>query len=254
MIERSSKKYLEKNKAWLEIAIEEGVRFFITALGNPDWVTKRLADVEGATVFHDVTERKWAEKALSANVDGLICVNNRAGGHAGRLSPQALFDELHTLGLPLICAGGIGGPKAYQDALGIGYAGVQLGTRMIATTECSAHDDYKQAILTAEETDIALTKKITGVPVSVIQTEYMKQRGLQTSRLANWFLHSPRTKHLTRLFYSLRSLWQLRQSNKQGSQYKEFYQAGKSVSEIKTILPVQGVINTIIGQQPKGTK
>lgn len=254
LIERSSKKYLEKNKAWFEIAIEEGLRFFITALGNPNWVTKRLANVKDACVFHDVTNGHWAEKAISAGVDGLICVNDRAGGHAGTLSPQALFDQLQSLGLPLICAGGIGGHQTYQQALDIGYAGVQLGTRMIATKECNAHHDYKQAIIGAGENDIALTKKLTGVPVSVIKTDYMRQRGMQTSRLANWALKSPHTKHLTRLFYSLRSLWQLKRSLKQGAGYKEFYQAGKSVSEIDSVLTVNEVFDQLLDREPQREK
>ena len=63
LIERSSKKYLEKNKQWLEIAIEEGVRFFITALGNPDWIVKRLESVESAVLFHDVTEKKMGHQS-----------------------------------------------------------------------------------------------------------------------------------------------------------------------------------------------
>ncbi len=83
LIEQSSRRYLEKNKMWLEIALEEGVRFFITALGKPDWVVKRCEQVENVSVFHDVTNIKWAQKAVDAGVHGLICVNNRAGGHAG---------------------------------------------------------------------------------------------------------------------------------------------------------------------------
>ncbi|MBI5548849.1 MAG: nitronate monooxygenase, partial [Deltaproteobacteria bacterium] len=67
------------------------------------------AHAAGGVVYHDVTERKWALKALESGVDGLICVNARAGGHAGRLSPEQLFEELADLRVPLICAGGVGG-------------------------------------------------------------------------------------------------------------------------------------------------
>ena len=246
LIEKSSKKYLEKNKAWLEIAIEEGVRFFISALGNPDWVVKRLSQVQNSTVFHDVTEKKWAQKAVDAGVNGLICVNNQAGGHAGTQSPERLFSELSTFNLPLICAGGIGGKKAYLNALNIGYAGVQMGTRMIATQECKAHDDYKKAILKASSDDIVLTEKITGIPVSVIKTDYIRNQGTSPSKWAQKLLTSNKTKHLTRLFYSLRSIWQLKRSLKKGSNYREFYQAGKSVSEIQQIQTVDHVINHLV--------
>ena len=98
------------------------------------------AHAAGGFVYHDVTERKWAAKALDAGVDGLIAVNDRAGGHAGPKSAEALIAELGDLGVPVVCAGGIGDEADFVRALRMGYAGVQMGTRFIATTECTAHD------------------------------------------------------------------------------------------------------------------
>jgi len=241
LIEKSSQKYLEKNKEWLEIALEEGVRFFITALGNPDWVVRRV-EKEGGIVFHDVTTRDWAQKAIDGGVQGLICVNSRAGGHAGDERPQDLLRDLRGFKVPLVCAGGIGDRKAYQAALALGYSGVQVGTRFIASQECTAHADYKAAIVAAEEDDIILTKKITGVPVAVINTGYMKSRGAETGAVSKFLLEHPKTKHYARMFFSLRSVWQLKQSLSKGSDYKEFYQAGKSVAGIKSIDPVGSII------------
>ena len=96
------------------------------------------AHAAGGFVYHDVTERKWAMKGLEAGVDGLIAVNNRAGGHAGPKSAEALIAELADLGVPVVCAGGIGDEADFVRALGLGYAAVQMGTRFIATTECTA--------------------------------------------------------------------------------------------------------------------
>src|SRR5205823_8464932 len=101
-------------------------------------------------------------------VHGLIAVNDRAGGHAGPKSAEQLVDELAPLGLPLICAGGIGTPQEFREALDLGYAGAQLGTRFIATVECNAHPDYKNAIVSATSKDIVLTERLTGVSVAVI--------------------------------------------------------------------------------------
>src|SRR5690606_37444195 len=154
-----------------DIALEEGVRFIVTALGNPRWVVEKVHAV-GGVVYHDVTERKWAERALDGGVDGLICVNGRAGGHAGTLRKGRLFDDLSSLGVPLVAAGGIGSPADFRQTLDMGYQAVQLGTRFIATSECSAHNEYKAAILAAREEDVVLTMRISGVPVSVIQTDY----------------------------------------------------------------------------------
>jgi nitronate monooxygenase len=241
LIEKSSKTYLERNKQWIEVALEEGVRFFITALGDPRWVVD-LVKAKGGIVYHDVTARKWADKAVQGGVDGLICVNNRAGGHAGELSPAALLEDVRSLGLPVICAGGVGSPKTFIEALKLGYAGVQMGTRFIASTECTAHEDYKQAILRAHADDIVLTKKLTGVPVAVIKTPYIEKWGVTPGPIARWMLKSDATKHLARTAYTLRSFWQLRKSLQKGSAYKDFFQAGKSVDDIKAVEPAGEIV------------
>ena len=105
-------------------ALEEGVRFFITSLGKPRWVVD-AAESAGGVVYHDVTERKWALKGLESGAHGLIAVNRRAGGHAGPKTPEQLMDELGDLGVPLVCAGGVGTADEFVDALRLGNAGVQ---------------------------------------------------------------------------------------------------------------------------------
>jgi nitronate monooxygenase len=176
VVEKTTRIYEDRLRRWVTTALEEGVRFFVTALGNPRWVVDQ-AHAAGGIVYHDVTERKWALKALDGEVDGLICVNNRAGGHAGGLSAEALRDELNDLGVPLICAGGVGDEHDFVAALSSGYAGVQAGTRFIATQECRAHQDYKQAVLGATEDEIVLTERLSGVPCSVIRTPFVERTG-----------------------------------------------------------------------------
>src|SRR6478752_942531 len=171
LIEHSSKMYRERVERWVDVALEEGVRFIVTSLGNPRWVVDRAAQV-GGVVYHDVTDRRWAEKAAQNGVRGLIAVNSEAGGHPGKLGPRALLDEVAPLGLPVVCAGGVGDAKVFRAMMDLGYAGVQLGTRFIASTECRAHPDYKRAIVDADATDIVLTERLTGVPVAVINNEY----------------------------------------------------------------------------------
>jgi nitronate monooxygenase len=241
IVEQSSRKYLARVQQWLEISLEEQVPFLVTALGNPRWVVDRAGHA-GVTVYHDVTERKWAEKALDAGVDGFICVNNAAGGHAGRLSAGRLLDEIGPLGKPLVCAGGIGNAMQFAEVLEMGYAGAQLGTRFIATDECSAHHDYKQAIIQAQTTDIVLTEKISGVPVSIIKTSYIERTGTHAGALARWLLRQPRSKHFMRTLYSLQSIWKLKHASGQGAGYRDIFQAGKSVSGIDSVRPVADII------------
>ena len=234
IVEQSSSVYKERMRGWIDVALDEGVRFFITALGDPRWVVDKV-HAAGGIVYHDVTERKWADKALATGVDGLICVNRDAGGHAGTKSARELREELASLGVPLICAGGIGDPAAFKEALELGFAGVQLGTRFIASRECAAHDDYKQAILRAEPSDIVLTERISGVPVAVIKTPYVEKVGTEASALMKRALRHPRLKHYARMYYSARSIFELRRASLQGVSYKDFFQAGKSVGGIETI-------------------
>jgi nitronate monooxygenase len=241
LIEKSSKSYHEKMVRWLDIALDEGVRFIITSLGKPDWVVKRV-HAAGGLVYHDVTERKWAEKGVDCGVDGLIAVNNRAGGHAGTLGAQELYENLSGYRLPLICAGGIGSEQDFIAALRTGYAGVQMGTRFIATQECGASEAYKRAIVAAQEQDIVLSERITGVPVAVIATPTVRRLGLKAGLLARWLLRGRKTKHLMRTLYTLRSLWQLKHASLDTSGDKDYWQAGKSVAGIRAIEPAGEII------------
>ncbi len=241
LTERSSKTYLERMERWVDVALEEGVRFFVSSLGNPRWIVERARSV-GGVVYHDVTERKWALKAVEAGVDGLIAVNRSAGGHAGDRSAEELLDEVGDLGLPVVCAGGIARAADFVEALARGYAGVQMGTRFIATTECSSPEAYKQAIVDAEADDIVLTRRITGVPVAVIRTERIDREGTEVGPIARRLLAHPRFKHWVRAIYSLRSLVQLKRGVTKGMSHKDYWQAGRSVAGVHAVEPVADIV------------
>jgi nitronate monooxygenase len=241
LIEQSSKTYRERMERWIEIALEEGVRFFVTSLGNPRWVVERVAPA-GGVVYHDVTERKWAEKGRDAGVHGLVAVNDRAGGHAGPLSAARLVDDLGGFGLPLLCAGGIGNERDFVAALKLGYAGAQLGTRFIATTECRASEGYKQGIVRAGEADVVLTERLTGVPVSVLDTPSVRRLGLRAGPIARFMLRGRKTKHWMRTFYGLRSIWALKRGLLRDSPERDYWQAGKSVAGIEAIEPAGAIV------------
>lgn len=242
LIESSSRKYRIKMEAWLNIALQEGIRFFITSMGKPDWVVK-LAHEAGAYVYHDVTASKWADIATDAGVDGLIAVNNKAGGHAGNIDKEQLYADLQKYNLPIVCAGGIADAAAYRDTLLQGYQAVQMGTRFIASTECSASMEYKQAIIKAQASDIVLSERITGVPVSVITNGYIKDRDLHPSKIEKALLNNPVLKRFMRTLLVLKSLRSLKRSLTGSNASKDCWQAGKSVETINSILPVQSIID-----------
>ena len=202
----------------------------MTSLGKPDWVCERVHS-RGGFVYHDVTTRLHAEKGVDCGVDGLICVNDRAGGHLGTDSMEEMYESLADLGLPLICAGGIGSEKELGDALSIGYDGVQMGTRFIATTECTMPEGYKEAIVKSGEEDIDWTVKLTGIPVSVIKTPGYKRENPWMVRK----LLSGRMKHRTRWIMNTISFRRWRRMSKGSKSSNEIWSAGKSVETIHSV-------------------
>lgn len=241
LIEKSSKTYHERVVRWVDISLEEGVRFFVTSLGNPAWVVEKV-HAAGGFVYHDVTEKKWAEKAVAGGVDGLIAVNSVAGGHAGPLPPDRLLDELRAFGLPTICAGGVGDAATFRRMMDLGYDGVQVGTRFIATTECKASAEYKQAIVDAGPQDIVLTERLTGVPVAVIENDYVRNLGTRAGPVARMLLRGNRTKRWVRTFYALTSLRKLKKSALSNKGATEYWQAGKSVAGISSVKSVAEIV------------
>ncbi len=241
IVEKSVRAYEERMRKWVGEALEGGIRFFVTALGNPRWVVEEVHAVGGA-VYHDVTEKRWADKALDAGVDGLICVNRRAGGHAGTLSAARLHEDLHDLGVPLVAAGGVGDGPAFREMLDLGYSAVQMGTRFIATPECRVHPSYREAIVAATEEDIVLSEKLSGVPVSVIRTPWIESMGTQAGPLARRLLRGRRTRHWMRTWYALRSLRRLKRSSQRGLTRRDVFQAGKSVADIHEVEPVASIV------------
>ncbi|HKJ50752.1 MAG TPA: nitronate monooxygenase [Gammaproteobacteria bacterium] len=248
LIEKSSKKYQQRMSAWVDIALEEGLRFFVTSLGKPDWVAERVHAV-GGLVYHDVTEMKWARIGLDNGADGLICVNNRAGGHAGAGSMRELYEELQGLGVPLVCAGGVGDAAGLREALACGYAACQLGTRFIASRECRASDSYKQAVVDAQEDDIVLSERVTGIPVSVINTDFIRRQGTRMGWFARRMLSGRRTKHWMRVFYGLKSIWQLKRSSLDEKGEKDYWQAGKSVAAIDSIETCETIMQRLVAAE-----
>lgn len=246
LIEGSNKAYRARMEQWVAIALEEGVRFFLTSLGNPRWVVERVRPM-GGVVYHDVTEAKWAAKGVEAGVDGLIAVNREAGGHAGARDPRALYEELAPFGLPVVGAGGVGDAAGYRAMLAIGYAAVQCGTRFIATTECTASAAYKQAILDADADDIVLSERITGVPVAVIRTAAVERMGTRAGWFARRMLRGRRTRHWMRTWYALRSLHRFKRSLGADGRRPEVWQAGRSVAAIRAILPAGEVVRQMTG-------
>ena len=169
----------------LKHALDAGVDFFITSLGNPKTVIDD-AHRNGAKVFCDVTNLTHALKVQDLGADGVIAVASGAGGHAGPISPFVLIPWLKKeLAIPIVLAGGVAGGDGLAAALALGACAVSVGTRFIASREAHADDSYKQAILQATPEDIVMTAKISGTPASVINNDYVRALEGSQSNLAS---------------------------------------------------------------------
>ncbi len=235
----ANKKYHEQMQDWMQISIEEGVKFFLTSLGKPDAVVK-TAKEHGIVVYHDVPNKKVALAMRDSGVDGLNCINWRGGGQTGIQAAEQFMEELHDIDIPLICAGGIGNAQDFKQALKLGYAGVQLGTRFLATNECMITDSYKQAIVDSSEQDIVWTNKIAGNNSSVIKTDDIMKGGLQTGPVINYMLRKPKLKKYARMWLMSKGIRNY--SKTAFSDDVKFWQAGKGLGNIKSVESVADVM------------
>ena len=240
----ANKKYHDQMKEWMEISIYEGVKYFLTSLGKPHEIVK-IAKQNDIKVYHDVPNKKVALAMRDAGVDGLNCINWRGGGQTGIQSAEQFMEELRDIEIPLICAGGIGNKSDYQKALDMGYAGVQLGTRFLATHECKVTDGYKQAIVDSTEDDIVWTNKIAGNNSSVIKTDDIMKGGLRTGPVINYMLRRPKLKKYARMYLMNKGLKNY--SKTAFDDNVKFWQAGKGVGNITSVDSVAEVIEAFAG-------
>lgn len=235
----ANKKYHEQMQKWMEISIEEGVKFFLTSLGKPHSVVKRAKEY-GIKVYHDVPNKKVALAMRDAGVDGLNCINWRGGGQTGIQSAEQFMEELQDIGIPLICAGGIGDAEDFQKALDMGYAGVQMGTRFLATHECKVSDAYKQAIVDSKESDIVWTNKIAGNNSSMIKTDDIMKGGLRTGPIISYMLTKKNLKKYARMYLMSRGLKKYNKAAFDDS--VKYWQAGKGVGNITSVKSAKEVV------------
>jgi len=157
----------------MDIIIEEDVKIVFTSAGNPKTWTKWLQD-KGVIVVHVVSSVKFALKAEEAGVDAIVAEGFEAGGHNGRDETTSLTlipMVKEKINVPLIAAGGIATGKAMLACMVLGADGVQIGSRFVASEESSAHQDFKNVVVTAKEGDTQLTLKELA-PVRLIKNKF----------------------------------------------------------------------------------
>lgn len=215
-------------QADLEICIKHKVPIIITSLGA---VAKLVEDVHdyGGLVFHDVTNRRHAEKAVEAGVDGLICVAAGAGGHAGTLNPMPFIAEMRSFfdGIILL-SGCISNGQDIASALQMGADLAYLGTRFINTDESRAGYEYKNMIMDTSTSDIVYTAAISGVPANFLKPS-LEAMGI--------------TKEMWGIKKKIDFGAELNAAEAEAKAWKTVWSAGQGVATIQDNLPAKTLID-----------
>jgi enoyl-[acyl-carrier protein] reductase II len=166
----------------IQVVIEEKVPIIFTSAGNPRTWTGVLKE-HGCKVVHVVSSSRFALKAEEAGCDAVVAEGFEAGGHNGREETTTMILVPAVCGavkIPVISAGGIATGRQMLAAMVMGAEGVQIGSRFVASEEASSHLNFKQAVISAQEGDTALTlKQLT--PVRVIKNKFF-----QAVQAAEW--------------------------------------------------------------------
>jgi nitronate monooxygenase len=168
----------------LEVCVRHRVPFIITSLGAVSDLVNAVHSY-GGLVFHDITTRRHAEKAVEAGVDGLILVTGGAGGHAGTTNPFALMAEIRSFYKgTILLAGALSTGRDVAAARVMGADFAYMGTRFIATAEANAQPEYKEMLLATSAGDIVHTPAVSGVPANFMRPS-LEQNGYNMEKLLN---------------------------------------------------------------------
>lgn len=166
----------DKAQEQVNVALEEGIKIFITSAGSPKKLTQKLKD-KGCIVIHVVSNPELAMKCQDAGCDAVIAEGFEAGGHNGRdeITTLCLIPQvLKKVSIPVIAAGGIASGEAIAAMLSLGASGVQMGTRFVATQESSAHQNFKNLIVNSNfNSTMLMMKKL--VPVRLYKNRFYQE-------------------------------------------------------------------------------
>jgi enoyl-[acyl-carrier protein] reductase II len=222
----------------INIIIEEGVKIVFTSAGNPKTYTTFLKE-KGITVVHVVSSSKFALKAQEAGVDAVVAEGFEAGGHNGREETTTLTlipMVKENISIPLIAAGGIATGRGMLAAMVLGADGVQMGSRFAASTESSAHDNFKQNIVEVEEGGTQLTLKELA-PVRLIKNKFY-------SDVQDLYAKCPTTEDLKTLLGRARA----KRGMFEGDLIEGELEIGQIAGLINDIKPVANIIDEVIAE------
>ena len=158
-----------------DLVIEENVKVVTTGAGNPGVYIKKWKEA-GIIVIPVVPSVAFAKRLERSGADALVVEGTEAGGHIGEISTMVLVPQVvDAVNIPVIAAGGIADSRGLDAVFVLGAKGVQLGTVLLASNECPIHENYKNKVLKARDTETVVTGRHTGAPVRVLKNKMAKE-------------------------------------------------------------------------------
>ncbi|MDD6395818.1 MAG: nitronate monooxygenase [Firmicutes bacterium] len=158
-----------------EIVTREKIQVVTTGAGNPAKYMKMWLEA-GIKVIPVVAAVIMARKMEQCGAYAVIAEGTESGGHVGELTTMALVPQVvDAVSIPVIAAGGIADGRQLAAAYALGACGVQLGTCLLASEECPIHENYKQAVLKAKDSDTIVTGRIGGTPVRILKNKMARE-------------------------------------------------------------------------------
>jgi enoyl-[acyl-carrier protein] reductase II len=221
----------------IELCVKEHVPVVTTGAGNPGPYIKPLHNA-GIKVFPLVSSVALARRLARQGVDGLVVEGHESGGHVGDVSTLPLVPQIvDAVQVPIVAAGGIADGRGVAAALALGAVGVQMGTRFICTTECSAHDNYKSKIVKAGDRGTMVTGTSLGHPVRALR-----------NRMGREFARMEREAQVTEEELIAFGTGKLRLAAEEGDVDGGSVMAGQACGLVDDIIPVAELIERVICQ------
>ena len=167
-----------------DMIIEENIKIVTTGAGNPGIYMDKWHQA-GIKVIPVVPSVALAKRMERNGADAVIVEGTEAGGHVGELTTFTLVPQVcDAVSIPVIAAGGIADSRGFDAAVMLGASGVQIGTVLLASNECPVHENYKNQIVKAKDTDSVVTGRNTGAPVRVLKNK-MSRKYIQLAKEQN---------------------------------------------------------------------
>lgn len=225
----------------VDVICEEKPAFVTLGAGNPVPYFAKLKEA-GIKVIPVIPNVKLAKRVAAAGADAMVAEGMEAGGHIGVLTTMALMTQVipEIKDIPVVMAGGFGDGRGLAAAMLMGAGGVQMGTRFLVAEECSVHENMKQKLIEAVDTDTIVTGLTLGGAVRGIKNKFstefvQKENEGKTSK-----------EELIRMATGTNKLAAV-----EGDVVNGMMQAGQSLTVLQKVEPVATIIENIMKQARK---